>query len=281
MSTIYNIQSLYISYLNICDILQLIIVNKILSKQIIKTKYINPIINRKIKYFQKIIIDNSSNIYKNNNAIQTLCYHLLLLSSTNNNKNYTKINNPQFIQKCIFCNLNIINYKNEFYNGKETKWKHFLRLEKERLFDITNKNIQHGVLIRQNLNTSINIMNLSTKTLNRYFDYDAFSYRRFNIIRKLTSIHFLIISYCDNKSLFMVNKSWDQFFNKYKNNIIKQKNLKRKIDECLVDNEIITTRINNLKKKIKCNHSFISSKIHNTTYCTKCKIINSTESIHL
>jgi len=246
-STIYDILNIYVSNIHSYYIIS-------------NSKLYNMIIDTKLRYLKKQIISNSITITSLFNGIQNSCPHLHLLNNITPSKLY--ITPPVYCRQCVICESKIVQSKNAYYNRNETNWQYYLR----------NENIQHELILRQDINQKPNIMNVMTVNLNNYYNNPAnrYSFIRLSIIHKLNSIQALILTYCDTKSL-LLNRSWVQFLKRNKEGIITFSKNRAEIDKNLFNNELLNYKINSLKKKRKCEHvydSYLDMK-----YCTICKKI--------
>lgn len=241
-----------INYLHIYDILSIYELNTNTYSIINKSNFINIIIKLKLKFLKKEMILNSKLIYEYDRSIQNNCNHVFLIDNTDKNKIY-------FTRKCILCNYNIVNVKKEYYNRNETHWQYYIR----------NENIQHELLLRQDINKQSNIMNILTKNLNSNYENNRYSYIRFTVITKINALQLLILSYCDSMCNLFINKSWSQLLTKNKNKILKNVSYNKYLTNLAQENEIIGFKINNLKQNLRCDHIFVKNK-YGINCCKKC-----------
>ena len=145
------------------------------------------IIDTKLRYLKKQIISNSRTITSLFNSIQNSCPHLHLLNNITPSKLY--ITPPVYCRQCVICESKIVQSKNAYYNRNETNWQYYLR----------NENIQHELILRQDINQKPNIMNVMTINLNSYYNNPAnrYSFIRLSIIHK--QYIQTILTYCDTK----------------------------------------------------------------------------------
>lgn len=252
-----------INYLHIYDILNMCELNTSILSIINNSKFNNKILKLKLKFLKQKMILNSKLIYEYDRSIQNNCNHIFFINTQQDYKIY-------FIRKCILCDYSIIKEFKEYYNRTETNWQYYIR----------NENIQHELLLRQDINKQANIMNILTKKLNSNYENNRYSYIRFTVITKINSLQLLILSYCDSISNMFVNKSWNQLLNKNKESILINKLNNKNINNLTHENQIISYKMNSLKQNIICDHKFIKNK-YGVNYCTTCsKCIESSISMN-
>ena len=257
-----------LEYTNIYDLLNVNVLSTHFKDIISQSIFNMKIVNLKKKYIKDRLTSNSCLITEAIKSIQSTCPHLYLLTS--DKTKYLYIKPPVYNRKCVICNCRIVQSKDIRYNSKETNWQYYLR----------NENVQYNLILRTDLNKRPNIMNIMTKDLNSFYNNPAnrYSFIRMNIIHKLGAIQLLIASYCDNKEVLFLNKSWSQFMIRNKAIISNLIYKTQRINSILFDNEIYNFKLNCLKQDNRCSHKYILYKNqHSIMHCVKCKHIKNVE----
>lgn len=249
-----------LNYCNINELLNVYVLNININNIISESKFINKIILLKKRYINAQLLTNNTLIVNYIRSNYNSCPHLYLLHNSDNSNKSTSI----YTKKCILCDNKTTECKNAYHTNSENKWQHYIK----------NENIQHEIIIRSNVNQMPNIMNVFTINLNNYFNNPSnrYSYKRFLIIQKLSAIQLHIVTYSGIDYNLFLNKSWLQFLNRNKDNIIRTINNKRKIENISFENEILSYKLNRLKNNIKCCHKYKKYK-NNIYYCSLCKSI--------